>query len=359
MSNINRVSFNRSQEFFETLRSKDNYLKEGKKLREASTQLYIKGIILISLLISIYTILVFFYPGPLIGLLLCALLGLVMAGIGFNIMHDGAHGSYSKKAWLNELTGYSLNLMGGNVFLWKAKHNINHHTYTNIDGMDDDIDIRPFVRVTESQPLSWYHKFQHIYWAILYSFTYLLWIYVQDFRKYFSGKVGNAKFKEMDTKQHVIFWSSKAIYLCIFIIIPAFKLGFLTMLIGYLFMSMVCGFVIAVVFQLAHVVGEAHFPEVADEQSSLKIEDEWAIHQIKTTANFATKSRFIRWFTGGLNHQVEHHLFPKVPHTHYPKINEFVKETCKQFNVPYQEFRTLGDALRSHIDYLKRVGHPA
>jgi linoleoyl-CoA desaturase len=358
MSTISKATFdNKEQSFFKTLREKvDNYMSDQRLYKEGLARIGTKAAILFTCLVGTYVTLVFFTPTTPVALLLCAVLGLTMAGIGFNVMHDGAHGSFSKKKWVNDLMGYSLNLLGGNVELWKIKHNFNHHTYTNIDGLDDDIDIRPFIRCTESQPKRWFHRFQHYYWAVLYGLTYILWVYVQDYRKYFSGKVGNIPFRKFSTKDHIIFWLTKVVYFGLFIGLPWYMVGFLPMLVGYLTTCIVCGFVIAVIFQLAHVVKDAHFPEFAQGQTTAKIEDEWAVHQIRTTANFATRSPIISWYTGGLNHQVEHHLFPRISHVHYPAINRMVMETCKQFGVKYIEYPSVLSALRSHVSYLKAVG---
>jgi linoleoyl-CoA desaturase len=250
--------------------------------------------------------------------------------------------------------GYSLNVMGGSVYLWKYKHNVNHHSFTNIEGMDDDIDIKPWIRVHDDQKKFWYHRFQHVYWVVLYGVTYLLWIFVQDFKKYFTGKVGDLPFRKMDTKEHFIFWISKILYIGAFIVLPIFTVGLLDLIIGYSVIAFVCGFIIAIVFQLAHIVEDATFEMPTS--ANHKVETEWAVHQIQTTANFATKSKIVSWFTGGLNYQVEHHLFPRVSHIHYPKISQLVRETCEQFGVTYLEFPTVLSAVRSHVVHLKYVG---
>ncbi len=208
--------------------------------------------------------------------------------------YDGAHGSFSTKSWVNDLMGYSLNAMGGSSYIWKIKHNINHHSFTNIEGMDDDIDIKPWMRVHEDQKKYWFHRFQHIYWVILYGLTYLLWIYFQDFKKYFSGKVADIPFRKMNVKEHIIFWASKLAYIGIFLVLPIFMTGVVKTLIAYLLISVVCGFVIAIVFQLAHVVEDAQFE--APETANHKVEAEWAVHQVQTTANFATKSKIVSLF---------------------------------------------------------------
>jgi linoleoyl-CoA desaturase len=354
---MQRVSFNnKNSVFFNSLKEKvDTYFKSNNIKETGNYKLYIKTAILCASAIGLYSVLVFFTPeNTWLSLFLCSLLGINLAGIGFNVMHDGAHGSFSTKTWINELMGYSLNFMGGSVYLWKYKHNVNHHSFTNIEGMDEDIDIKPWIRVHPDQEKHWYHRFQHIYWAILYCVTYLLWVFVQDFKKYFTGKIGDIPFRKMDVKEHIIFWIGKIAYVAAFIVVPIFTVGLAETIIGYLVIACVCGFIIAVVFQLAHIVEAANFetPDVPN----YKVESEWAVHQIQTTANFATKSKIVSWFTGGLNYQVEHHLFPRISHIHYPKISELVRETCQQFNVPYLEFPTVLSAVRSHVGHLKQVG---
>jgi linoleoyl-CoA desaturase len=353
---MQRVSFNnKNSVFFNSLKEKvDSYFQSNNIRQTGNYKLYLKTVLLSLSAIATYLILVFFTPNVWISIVLCMLLGINLAGIGFNVMHDGAHGSFSRKTWVNELMGYSLNFMGGNVYLWKHKHNVNHHSFTNIEGMDDDIDIKPWIRVHSEQEKYWYHRFQHVYWIVLYGITYLLWVYVQDFKKYFTGKIGETTFKKMSAKEHVIFWASKLLYVGAFIVLPIFTVGWLNMLIGYLIVSFVCGFVIAVVFQLAHIVEDAAFE--TPNTPVYKIDNEWAVHQVQTTANFATKSKIVSWFTGGLNFQVEHHLFPRISHIHYPKINQFVKETCEQFGINYMEYPTVLAAVRSHVVHLKQVG---
>ncbi len=354
---MSRVTFNnKNSAFFNELRQKvDDYFTSNNIKPTGNYKLYWKSIILLSSAATLYTILVFFTPTQWwVALALCTVLGIVLAGIGFNVMHDGAHGSYSRKKWVNDVMALSLNLMGGNSYIWKNKHNLNHHSFTNIEGMDDDIDIKPWIRTHKNQPRYFYHRFQHIYWVLLYGVTYLLWVFVQDFRKYFSGKIADTKLRAMSTKDHVIFWVSKLLYIALFIVLPIIKLGLVEMILGYIVMSFVCGFIISVVFQLAHIVNDTTFP--MPNEDSRKIDQEWAIHQLATTANFSTKSKIIGWFTGGLNFQVEHHLFPKISHVHYPKISEFVKETCEKFNVQYIEYPNLFSAIRSHVSYLRLAG---
>lgn len=351
-----KVTFNNKYSpFFDTLKGKvDDYFASNNIKPVGNYKLFTKAAILVSTAVLFYTLLVFFTPSVWISILLCCLMGFNLAAIGFNVMHDGAHGSFSKRKWVNEIMAYSLNLMGGSSYLWKIKHNVIHHTYTNIDGLDDDIDIKPWMRVNTGQPKWKIHRFQHIYGIFLYGLSYFMWVYFLDFKKYFTRKIADNKMRKMETKEHFIFWFSKLVYTALFIVIPIYKVGVVETLVGYGIIVLVTGIVISIVFQLAHVVEDLTFPVPNPETN--KIENEWAVHQIETTANFATKSKLVSWYVGGLNFQVEHHLFPKISHVHYPQINKFVRETCEQFNLNYLEFPTMLGAVRSHLSHLKQIG---
>ena len=346
--------------FFNVLRKRvNNYFKEKNIKQTGNFKLYGKTIFLGLTLIASYIDLVFIHQPIVVSILICSLMGLLMAAIGFNVFHDGAHGSYSSNKTINHIMACSLNLLGGSSFIWKQKHNINHHSYTNIEGLDDDIDIRPFFRVNPSQKKYWFHRFQHIYSFILYGVTYIFWVFLNDFKKYFSQKISlHSGMKKMNLSEHIMFWVTKVSYVLTFLVIPAYNVGLVDTLIGYSIIAFVCGIVIAFVFQLAHIHQEAEFV-MPKNDDYYEVENEWAIHQLETTINFDTHNKIVSWFCGGLNFQVEHHLFPKISHIHYPEINKIVKNTCKEYNIRYQEFPSTFSAIRSHLHYLKVIGKVA
>lgn len=353
-----KLSFNnRKQDFSIALRKTvDQYFATTGLSKTGDSRLFLKTIILLSCAVGLYFLIIFITPSW-VTIFLCVLFGLNLACIGFNVMHDGAHGSYSEKNWLNEIMAYSLNLMGGITFLWRQKHNVNHHNFTNIEEHDDDIDIKPIMRTNRNQPHRWFHRFQHIYGLFLYGFTYLSFVFGKNFKEYFSGKIGEKRAKKMDLKEHIIFWVSKLVYFTIFIGIPVYVFGFWPGILGYLLVSFVCGFALGVVFQLAHIVEDTSFPLPVS--GSGKIEDDWTIHQLATTANFSTNNKVLSWFLGGLNFQVEHHLFPRISHVHYPRLSKKIREVCRQYGVPYIEYPSLLAALKSHLSYLKSIGQQA
>jgi linoleoyl-CoA desaturase len=347
---------NPTNSFHSELRKRINhYFEEVKAKPTGNAKLYTKAIIIFSTLIVTYIHLVFFTsPNWIVLVAECLLLGLATAAIGFNIMHDGAHGSFSNKKWLNELAGMSLNILGANVFMWKTKHNVVHHTYTNIDGVDDDIDARPFLRLCESQKKYKIHKFQYLYFPFAYSLLYLYWIFFTDYEKYFTKKVGNMPLKKLNTNDHITFWAFKILHALLFIVIPIIFVGFKMWIIGFLIFGFFTGIVISLVFQLAHTVESTQFPK--PDEITGKVQDEWAVHQLKTTANFATNNKIVSWFTGGLNFQVEHHLFPNISHIHYPQISKIVKDVCKEYNIAYNEYKNVAIAINSHVSHLKHMG---
>ncbi len=332
----------------------NDYFHNHQIMPTGGSKLYLKAIILVAGQVLIYTHLVFFTPVAWLAVLECMLLGLFTSGIGFNIMHDGAHGSFSKHKGVNRLAALSLDMLGASSVMWNNKHNIIHHTYTNIDGIDDDIEARPFLRLAPTQEYRKMHKYQHLYFWFLYGLLYLFWVFFSDYKKYFSGMVGSVAIKKMKATDHILFWGFKALHVVMYIVLPIILCGFTPWLVGFLVYTFTSGVVLSIVFQLAHTVEETTFPEAV--QPINKMEDEWAVHQLRTTANFATGNKIITWFVGGLNFQVEHHLFPKISHAHYPQISKIIKNTCMEMGVPYIEHPRMTTAIASHISHLRKMG---
>jgi linoleoyl-CoA desaturase len=331
----------------------NEYFSQAGKKPTGNFSLYFKAVVLVISFLGVYTHLVFFTPITWVAILECIALGGLTAAIGFNIMHDGMHGSFSRYKWMNELAGLSLNFLGANNFMWRTKHNIIHHTYTNVEGLDDDIEAKPLLRLCDTQKYYKIHRFQHWYFWAAYSLLYIWWVFFTDYKKYFTGKIGPTPLKKMTIDQHISFWGFKLLHAFIFLAIPIYMVGFSTWLIGFLVYGMFAGFVLSIVFQLAHTVEDTHFVQASTQVG--KIEDEWAIHQLKTTANFATKNKVISWLVGGLNFQVEHHLFPKISHVHYPAISKIIRNACKDFGISYIEYPKMRLAVVSHVSHLKKL----
>jgi len=352
-----KVTFsNSNNEFYQSLKaSVEEYFTKNKIKKTGDWRLFSKTIILIGSAITMYLLLMLVSMNAVVALSICAVLGFVFASIGFSVMHDANHGSYSTRPKLNDFLGLSANALGASSFFWKQKHNIIHHTYTNVDGIDDDIAKSPIIRQCESQKWVPAHKVQHLYLLPVYALSSIFWIFIMDPTKYFSRKIYTTDAWKLSTKSHVIFWTTKILYLTFYIALPIMVWGFLPWVAGFLVLNAVMGLTLSLVFQLAHVVEVTEFEHVPLDETK-HIETAWAEHQMKTTANFAMGNKVISWFVGGLNYQIEHHLFPRVSHVHYPAISKIVMEKCAEFNMPYHKYDTMTEALASHFRVMKSLG---
>ncbi len=347
--------------FLSVLRKNVNqYFAESKISPYGNTELYWKTGILCFLLVANFGLQI---SGLIAGFwplfALYFLQGIVFALIGFNVMHDGSHFCYSGSSKVNSIMAYSLNFLGGISLFWHQKHVVNHHTYTNIEGVDDDIDLKPFLRVHGEQDYLPLHRFQAFYALALYSLTYIFWIYYRDFKKYFTGRIAEeTEMQQLSRKDHIVFWITKIGHTAIFIGLPCLLVGPLQAIGGYILLSLSCGITLAIVFQLAHIVEGADFP-VKSGEDTYDIEAEWSVHQIRTTVNFSTRSKILGWLLGGLNFQMVHHLFPRISHVHYPAIHKIICDTCREYNIPFVEFKSFRQALYSHFRHLHQMGQAA
>jgi linoleoyl-CoA desaturase len=344
-------------DFFPTLRKRvgDHFTETGIS-KFGNHHLFLKTALLYLLYVGSYLLIMTkLLPGWAM-LLLCLTMGLGAVGLGMGVMHDALHNSYSKYRGLNFVMGRTMELLGGSSFTWKIQHNILHHTYTNVYGMDEDIHDKPFLRLSPNGKLYRVHRYQHIYAFVLYGLSNFSWITVKDFKQlyqyYKNGlvkQVGANIWKELAIQ---IF--SKSLYLLVMLIIPMIWLDYAWywVLLGFSIMLITMGLILTLVFLTAHAVEDAHHLQ-PDETGNM--ETNWAIHQLRTTANFNT-SRFFSWYVGGLNYQIEHHLFPNISHVHYPQIAQIVKSTALEFGLPYFQNESFGAAVGSHVKYLKQLG---
>ncbi len=289
------------------------------------------------------------------GLLVCVALGFVLAGVGFNIGHDAIHGAYSRRGWVNKLLAHSFDVMGASSYTWSRAHNLVHHTYTNITGVDHDLEPGPFLRLYPKDRPAWGHRFQHLYALFLYAFTGVVWVFKKDFEQALGRDLRTGKRAPLREVVKLSVW--KLIHLSLFVFVPwaVSPFSFLQVLVGYFVMQAIVGLTAAIVFQLAHVVEATHF--VAAHEPG---KESWAAHQLRTTANFAIDNPVARFYCGGLTHQVEHHLFARICHVHYPALSKIVREVAEKHGLPYHHNPTFFGALRSHLRVLKKNGvqHP-
>jgi len=353
-----KVKYTGSSEFFSTLKKRvDNYFIENKLSRNFNAHMVYKTIIMLSMYFVPYALIMTNWFSPLAMLPLAILMGIGFAGVGMGVQHDANHGAYSKKNWVNRMLGYTLNAIGGNVFTWKLQHNILHHTYTNVHNMDDDLEAGAMLRFSPHAELKKVHKYQHLYASFFYSILSINWVFKKDFHQLFKYKRnGVAAVNGMDFfKEFCILVGSKLVYYIYFIVLPLVFLDITwwQYIIGFLAVHFTAGFIVSVIFQLAHIVEGPLHPK-PDEKGS--IENNWAVHQLETTADFARNNKLVTWYLGGLNFQVEHHLFPRICHVHYRALSDIVKQTAKEFNLPYFEKKSFRGAVWSHIRLLRMFG---
>lgn len=358
--NLQVIKFNKEDqpEFVKEVRKKVNKHFEANNIsKHANLNMKFKTVFMLGL-----------YFGPLIlmlsgvisslwpVMLMWVLMGFGMAGIGLSIMHDANHRSYSKNLRVNKILGFLVNFLGAYHENWKIQHNVLHHKYTNVENMDEDIKT-PVMRFSPNQERKRFFRFQAFYAPFFYSIMTIYWLVGKDFiqllrynKKNLLAKQGLTIKKTMT--QLII---NKTWYLALTLVLPMIvvNLPWWQILAGFFVMQAICGLILALIFQPAHVVNETDF-FVADEKGSL--ENSHAILQLRTTSNFARKSIFFSWFIGGLNFQIEHHLFPNICHVHYKRISGIVKETADEFNLPYHQHKTFVGALRSHFSMLNSLG---
>lgn len=355
------IRFSRTHqiEFISDLKKQvKNYFDQNSISTYANSQMVIKTIVMFALYFVPYFLMVLGVVTNIwVVLAMWTVMGIGNTGIGLSIMHDANHGAYSKNKYVNKYLSYVMNLIGANSFIWKIQHNVLHHSFTNIEGMDEDIDPGPLMRLSPHAPLLKAHKHQHIYGWFLYGLMTFLWLTTKDFRqlarykKLGLMKTQKRSFRSVLTEAIL----SKIFYYGYALIIPLvfIQAPWYIILIGFFIMHFITGLSLGLIFQPAHVMPSAEFP-VPDKDSS--VENNWAVHQLFTTTNFAPKSKVFSWFVGGLNYQIEHHLFPNICHVHYKKISEIVKAKTEEYGLPYYSQETFYAAVREHAKMLKQLG---
>ncbi len=360
--NLKPIKFSKiiGKDFNSTLKKRVRaYFKDNNLSTHANFNMVLKTIFMISLYFTPFILmLVFNYTNPWYVFFTYTFMGVGLAGIGLSIMHDANHGAYSKNDKVNFFVGRIVNIVGGFAPTWKIQHNILHHTYTNIYGYDED--VSPAVKLLRFSPDNERikaHRFQFIYAWFFYGLMTFMWITTKDFKQlYRYKKLGLTKTENINFNKLLIeLILTKVFYYIYIFIIPFFILdiSWWVFALGIFAMHFVAGLILGAIFQPAHVVPETEFP-VPDKD--LSIENNWAIHQLETTTNYAPKSIFLYWYVGGLNYQIEHHLFPNICHVHYKKISKIVKETAKEYGIPYYSHPTFFSALSGHTKMLKQLG---
>jgi linoleoyl-CoA desaturase len=333
----------------------DAYFAAGGLSPKGSVGMVVKSMALLSLTFVPYFLILSGWFSPPVMLGLAMLSGVGIAGIGFSVAHDALHGAYSANPTVNNAIGYSMDLVGGSSYMWRITHNIIHHTYTNIHGTDEDLAVSPLLRLSPHAPRKWFHRFQHLYALGLYGMTTLFWVFVKDYKYLLAKDLGPYKDKKHAGRDIAQLAAGKMVYYGWSVVLPLLiiPLPWWQIVLGMLAAHAVAGIILGIVFQLAHVVEQTMHPE--PDLVGLMPED-WPSHEMVTTANFAPRNRLLTWYVGGLNHQIEHHLFPKVCSRHYPALSAIVRRVAARHGLPYHCHDTFFGAVRSHLRTLKAFG---
>jgi linoleoyl-CoA desaturase len=350
-----KVTFENGGAFIRETRSEvEAYLASRPTRVRGALQLYAKAPVALGLTVGPWAVLLFVRPG-LAGGLLCLLALAVGATLtGFCIQHDANHGAYFRSRRWNHVLGWSADaLLGFSSYAWRVKHNVAHHTYTNIDGFDADFSQTPFMRFAPAQPARPWYRYQHLYIWPLYLLMGLRWQTVGDIAAFARGRIGESALRFPRGWNLAGVLGGKALFVLWALVLPALVYPWWAVLIGYVCFSMVTSLIMATTFQLAHCVEEASCASLQDVRTE---KPEWAVHEVETTVDFCPRNPVLTWMLGGLNFQIEHHLFPRVPHTHYPRIAEIVRRNCERHGVRYTSQPSLRAALRSHVVHLRTMG---
>jgi linoleoyl-CoA desaturase len=353
-----KITFDADDGFHaEVKRRVAEHLRTSERPARGGVSMFLKTATILLWFASSYALLVFAAHTWWQGALGALSLALAMAGTGFAIQHDANHGAYSDRKWVNRLMGFTLDLLGASSYVWHWKHNILHHTYTNVHGADHDINIQPFARLAPDQPRLRLHHWQHVYVWGLYGFVLPKWHLMDDFQNVLQARIDDNRMprpRGWDLLELVV---GKVVFFGWALVVPALFHPLWVVAIFYLATTFLVGLILALVFQLAHCLEGAAFPRLP--AGAERISEGWAEHQVRSTADFARGNRALTWYLGGLNYQIEHHLFPKVCHLHYPEIAGIVEQVCAQFGVPYLSHEGVFEALASHWRWLRRMGDPS
>lgn len=346
-----------NKEFSQVLKKRVNaYFKENNIKKTGDFGMVGKTILFVSLYLGLYfTLILAPITNFFVMMAIFAAIGVMTAIIGTSVMHDGLHGSYTNSKTLNNLLHLSAYILGVNPRMWIIQHNMLHHTYTNIEHVDEDIETRFVLRFTPHQPRRKFHRFQHLYAPFLYGLMTLIWVTNKDFSKLFDYRKKGLvqKGKEFNRLLAIIIVQKIFIHLALLVVpIMVLPFSFWQIFSCWLLMHFIAGLSLGLIFQVAHVMPTSKY---IDQEEEL-IEENWWAHQLQTTANYGNGSRLLTAVIGGLNHQIEHHLFPNICHVHYPKIAPIVEQTSKEYGMPYVHNKTFLKAIRIHFKQLKTLG---
>jgi linoleoyl-CoA desaturase len=278
--------------------------------------------------------------------------GVAQTFLLLNIAHDSNHNAISSSPWVNKTLNYAFDLGGISSYMWRILHHRGHHSCINLHGEDDALTGRGIFRFTPHEPRAPWHRFQHIYALFFYAMFSLDYVFVRDFEAFLFPTHGYLKRTRHPAREYVILFAGKAFYFTYMLVLPMVVLGKSPLLVAVAFLlnHLIVGLSVTLVFQTTHTIDTTYFPSDRNEF------DNGVYHIFATTADYATDNPVVGWLVGGLNHHIAHHLCPFVCHTHYAPLTRIVKQTAKEFGVPYRQHPTFTQAIAHHLILLKQLG---
>jgi len=348
---------NNANEFLHTLKKRVNaYFISNRKIKYASGKTYCKMFLMISLFVIPYLLLLFISISSLCALFFCLVMGIAMAGIGFCVSHPAAHDAVSKNKIINRIFSLSFNLVGMSDYIWKIKHNVFHHTYTNVYEKDEALKEGDAMRLSYDAPHKYIHRYQHLYGVLVYGFFTIFWAFFLDMEKLIRYNANGKRKKEKHPLTEVIlFWVTKVYYIFFAFLLPHYVAGFswISIFIVFFVMHFTASLIITHVLQVEHLAEEITL--VKTEINGV-IKKSWAENQLEGTCNFKANNRIFNWYISACNYQIEHHLFPQISPEHYPALSKIIKKTASEFDLKYNLQPSFRTALVSHYKMLKNLG---
>jgi linoleoyl-CoA desaturase len=353
---VNKLKFSKDEgsEFYKELNSEvEKHFAEKGISRSGNKRMMFKIILYFSLDILFYTLMI--TSTTAIGFYVFYLLmGLSVLLTAFNISHDAAHGvAVKSKFWNNLLFSLSFNLQGNNAYVWGKNHNESHHLYTNVEGSDIDVLNNPLFRMTESQELKWFHRYQFLYAPFLYLLYSINWFFLRETSMLlnYSSRTIKIEIPRIEVVKLIVY---KLLYIGYMIILPIYLLpfGWGTVLLAFLLNHFLVSLLFVGVLGVSHLSDYVEHP-VADDDNKLNMS--WPKLQMCTSVDYNAGSTFFNWTLGGFNAHALHHLLPNICHVHYLEILPIFRTLAKKHGLVYMEM-TYRKSLASHFRFLKGMG---
>ena len=311
----------------------------------------VKALSLVAAYFILYFISLFFVTNHLIHILCYVMMGVVVVPIFLTVVHEAVHNNLFQTKGLNRYILYIFDILGANSFIWERRHKLLHHSFQNIAGWDSDIEQSNMMRIYPHDRRKKFQRFQHLYMWVLYPLYLVNWVFVRDFKDYFSKKQIINKVCHIPRREYLKLILFKAFFLCYMVVIPVLtgkQIG--TTILSMFAMIVTAGIFALIILLTPHANVRSSFPRP---DNSGRIQDSWLQHQFATTNDVYLDNWFSRNLLANFNLHLAHHLFPWISHLHAPKVTGLIIDFCKDNGFEYRSY-SLWIALKYHYDLVKQ-----